>query len=153
MSKFTIPYFAKKQSIQPPLTMDEDSVKEGIDKLEDEDQKLELKTIMKKWVESDNEIREMTQLLKEKRQLNREYSGQLMKVIKRMDIQMVDLNNGHVSYVEKNQKQSITKYFLLDVFTKYFNGNRVEAQKLHNFIDENRQIITKPVLVRKIASK
>jgi hypothetical protein len=114
------------------------------------DEKQILKKMIQKWVTNDNEMRALNTELKKKKILNMEYTQQLMTIIKHLEIQTVDINNGYISYVQRNQKKPITKKYLTDIFTKYYNGNAEEAVRLNNYINENREITTKEVLVRKI---
>lgn len=116
----------------------------------DENYKDSLKIIIQKWVTTDNEMRILNIELLKKKKLNKEYTEQLLFLIKKLEIETVDINNGYISYVKRNKKQPITKKILNDVFTKYYKGNVEEVERINNFITDNREIITKEFIIRKI---
>jgi CxxC motif-containing protein len=131
-----------EESVKGDISVDGDSIM-------NEDKK-NLKKLIQKWVINDNEMRALNAELKKKKELNAQYTKELMTAIKRLEIQTVDINNGYISYVQRNQKKPITKKYLTDIFTKYYSGNKEEADRLNNYINENREITTKEILVRKI---
>jgi hypothetical protein len=109
-----------------------------------------LKAAIQRWVKNDNEMRILNTELAKKKKLNKEYTDQLLHLIKQLEIQTVDINNGSISYVQRNQKKPISKKLLNDVFTKYYKGNIEEVERINNFITENREVVTKEMIVRKI---
>jgi hypothetical protein len=114
------------------------------------DDKVLLKEAITKWVNNDNDIRELMMELAKRKKLNKEYTQNLMKLIKKTEIETVDINNGSISYVQRNQKKAITNKWLNDVFIKYYNGNMEQVNQIINFMMEHREISVKEIIVRKI---
>jgi hypothetical protein len=109
-----------------------------------------LKTILKQWVVNDNTSRALSAELAKKRKVNKELTQRLLEVIKRLDIETVDINNGYISYVKKTQQKGLSKKLLNEIFTKYYRGNIDEVQRMTNFINDNREVTVKETIVRKI---
>jgi hypothetical protein len=108
-----------------------------------------IKTI-KEWVRLDNDIRK---LKKEERLRNDEkknVSKMLIDIMKSNEIDAFDIKDGQICYTKKNIKKPITKKALLDVLSKYFNGDSMKAAELNEFISENREEVTQETIVRKI---
>ena len=109
-----------------------------------------LKEAITKWVNNDNDIRELMVELAKRKKLNKEYTQNLMELIKKTEIETVDINNGTISYIRRNQKKAITNKWLNDVFIKYYNGNMEQVNQIINFMMEHRETSVKEVIVRKI---
>jgi len=116
----------------------------------DDEDKDTLKEAIKKWVNNDNEMRALNEEMAKRKKLNKEYTENLMKLIKKTEIQTVDINNGSISYVQRNQKKPITNKLLNDVLIKYYNGDMEEVNRITNFIMDHREISVKEIIVRKI---
>jgi len=116
----------------------------------DDEDKDTLKEAIKKWVNNDNEMRALNEEMAKRKKLNKEYTENLMKLIKKTEIQTVDINNGSISYVQRNQKKPITNKLLNDVLIKYYNGDMEEVNRITNFIMDHREISVKEIIMRKI---
>jgi hypothetical protein len=132
---------------QKNMTDIEDKTDNSLVDLNDKDI---LKLTIQKWVANDNEMRLLNDEITKKKKLNKEYTQELLNLIKNLDIETVDINNGYISYVKRNQRKPITNKLLTDIFTKYYNGNLEEVERINNFIKDNREISTKETIVRKI---
>jgi hypothetical protein len=115
-----------------------------------QDNKMKLKSIIQKWVINDNEIRTINEELLKKKKLNKELTEELLFIIKELEIETVDIKDGYISYVKKNQKKGISNKLLKSIFTKYYNGDTNEIERINDFIEENREITVKEYIVRKI---
>jgi hypothetical protein len=107
-------------------------------------------TNIKKWVKLDNEIRaikkEETKRKNEKKQLNED----LISLMKSNEIDCIDIKDGQICYNQKSVKKPITKTYLLNILSKYFEGDLEKAENANDFILNNREEVIKETIVRKI---
>jgi hypothetical protein len=105
---------------------------------------------IKDWVKIDNEIRLLNIELSKRKIEKKKISDVLIQTMKTNEIDVFDINNGKIIYSKKTVKKPITKKVLLDILSKYYDGNIDEAEQVNNFILDNREIVTKESIVRKI---
>ena len=107
-------------------------------------------TNIKKWVKLDNEIRaikkEETKRKNEKKQLNED----LISLMKSNEIDCIDIKDGQICYNQKSVKKPITKTYLLNILSKYFEGDLEKAENANDFILNNREEVIKETIVRKM---
>lgn len=113
--------------------------------------KTQLIQIVKEWVRIDNEIRQLQKEISIRRQDKKLMNEQLMETMKTNDIDCFDLNDGKICYTKKNIKKPINNKILLDILTKYYNGDISQASEINNFINNNRIEVTKENITRKIS--
>lgn len=113
--------------------------------------KNQLIKIVKEWVRIDNEIRQLQKEISTRRQDKKKMNDQLMETMKSNDIDCFDLNDGKICYTKKNVKQPINNKVLLDILTKYYNGDLSQASEINNFIKDNRIEVTKENITRKVS--
>lgn len=94
---------------------------------------------IKEWVKMDNEIRELKKQEKTRKKKQDELSKKLMEIMKSNEIDEFDINQGKIIYKKKNVKKPITKKNLLEILSKYYNGDLTSASKLNTFIMDNRE--------------
>ena len=73
-----------------------------------------------------------------------------MTIMKDHEIDCVDIKDGQICYNKKNVKKPITKKYLLQILSKYFDGDIDRAEDANDFILENREEIVKESITRKI---
>ena len=115
-------------------------------------QEILIKTVQE-WVQTDNEIRTLKSELNKRNKVKKEVSLKLMNIMKQNEIDCFDLKDGQISYVQRNIKKPITKKMLLEVLSKYYQGDIGKALEVKDFIDENREEYIKESIERKIANK
>lgn len=115
------------------------------------DTKNELIQTVKDWVRIDNEIRQLQKEISTRRLDKKRMNTLLMDTMKSNDIDCFDLNDGQICYTKKNIKKPINNKILLDILTKYYNGDLDQASEINNYIKENRTEITKENISRKIS--
>jgi len=113
--------------------------------------KTQLIQIVKEWVRIDNEIRQLQKEISIRRQDKKLMNEQLKENKKKNNIDCFDLNDGKICYTKKNIKKPINNKILLDILTKYYNGDISQASEINNFINNNRIEVTKENLTRKIS--
>jgi hypothetical protein len=115
------------------------------------DNKNQLIHTVKEWVRIDNEIRQLQKEISTRRQEKKLLNDQLMETMKSNDIDCFDLNDGKICYTKKNVKKPINNKLLLNILTKYYNGDISQASEINNFINDNRTEVTKENITRKIS--
>jgi len=113
--------------------------------------KNQLIQIVKEWVRIDNEIRQLQKEISTRRQEKKKKNDLLMETMKSNDIDCFDLNDGKICYTKKNVKKPINNKVLLDILTKYYNGDLSQASEINNFIKDNRTEVTKENITRKVS--
>lgn len=94
---------------------------------------------IKEWVVLDNEIRELKKQEKTRKSRQCDLSKTLMGIMKSNDIDEFDINKGKIVYKKKNVKKPINKKNLLEILSKYYNGDLTSASKLKTYIMDNRE--------------
>jgi hypothetical protein len=114
--------------------------------------KEELMQTLKEWVKKDNEIRQLqkqqTMLKNEKKQI----SVSLLDVMKRNEIECFDINDGKILYNKKNVKKPISQKKMIELLSRYYDGDLLKATEINNFLLDNREEVVKETIVRKITS-
>lgn len=113
--------------------------------------KEQLINTIKEWVKIDNEIRTLQNEIKVRKSSQKKISELLIQIMKENEIDCFDLNDGQICYNKKNIKKPITKGALLNLLSKYYNGDFIKANELNSFIMENREEVTKETISRKIS--
>jgi len=115
--------------------------------------KEQLKNSIKEWVKIDNEIRTLNEELAKRKKEKKERSSELMNIMKKNEIDCFDIKNGQIMYSKKNIKKPITKKMLMDVLSKYYQGDVTKATDVNNFILDNREEVVKETIIHKISKE
>lgn len=108
-----------------------------------------IKTI-KDWVKLDNDIRKLQKEMANRKSEKNQISTSLIDIMKKNEIDCFDINNGQICYNKKNIKKPITKKILLNVLSKYCNGDLLKASEINNFILDNREETVKESITLKL---
>ena len=101
-----------------------------------------IKTI-KDWVKIDNEIRSLQEEIKKRKEKKKQISESLITIMKQNEIDCFDIKDGQICYTKKMVKKPITKGILMNILSKYFEGDTMKANEMNTFIMENREETTK----------
>jgi hypothetical protein len=107
---------------------------------------------IKEWVKLDNEIKALQSELKTRKNKQKKVADLLMETMKNENIDGVDLNNGkeQLCYSKRTVKKPITKTILLNILSKYYNGDSEKASEVNTFILENRgENIKESIILKK----
>jgi hypothetical protein len=116
------------------------------------DQKEQLIKNIKDWVRIDNEIRTLQKELASRKTEKKNISNSLIEVMKKNEIDCFDTkSDGQIVYSKKNVKKPITKKILLNILSKYYQGNSIKAEEVNNYILENREVTVKETILRKFS--
>jgi Family of unknown function (DUF5760) len=115
--------------------------------------KEQLIKVIKDWVKNDNEIRVLQNELRVRNQEKKKITGTLMEIMRNHEIDCFDINDGKILYRKKNIKQSITKSYLMNILSNFYQDDIEKANELNTFILSQRKITVKECIVRKITNQ
>lgn len=78
---------------------------------------------IKEWIEVEKEVKELTSILKDRRQRKRNLTAVLVEIMKNNDIDEFDVNSGKLVYTKNKVKSSLSKKHLISSLGDYFKDN------------------------------
>lgn len=93
---------------------------------------------IRKWVKIENEIKNLKKEQNTRKKIQKEISSEIMDVMKKNEIDEFTIKNGKLVYSKQNVKKPITKKYLFDILSKYFDDED-KAGEVNTFIHENRE--------------
>jgi hypothetical protein len=114
------------------------------------DSKDKLIKSIQEWVKLDNEMRKLKNEIKTRKTAQDQLTSALITTMKTNEIDEFNINNGKLTYLNKTVKKPITKKSLLDILSKFCEGDITQATEIKNFILDNREDVVVEKLVRKI---
>jgi len=112
--------------------------------------KEQLITSVREWVKIDGEIKRLQKEIKIRRERKKQITGSLVDVMKNNEIDCLDLNDGQLLYSKNKVKAPITKKSLYEILGKYFNNDKEKTELMAQYILDNRNVIEKENIRRKI---
>jgi hypothetical protein len=114
--------------------------------------KAELVQLIKDWITTDNEIRELNKQAKQRKDKLKKVSQNLINTMKENEIDEFNVKDGKIMYSKTNVKKPITKKNLMSILSKYYKGDISQAIEMNNFILENREEVVKESIKRTIVN-
>lgn len=111
-----------------------------------------LKRQIRDWIALDNDLRRMKKQIRQRTEDRDRITAGLMDSMKRRNIDMVNLADGHLRYESRKVKKPVTQKMLLNLLATYFGGDVDEANKVNTFILDHREETVRETLVRKITT-
>jgi hypothetical protein len=111
-----------------------------------------LKRQIRDWIALDNDLRRMKKQIRQRTEDRDRITASLMDSMKRRNIDMVNLADGHLRYESRKVKKPVTQKMLLNLLATYFGGDVDEANKVNTFILDHREETVRETLVRKITT-
>jgi len=111
--------------------------------------KEELINVIRGWVKTDNEIKQLQCELKNKKNEKKAITEQLVEIMKTNEIDCFDINEGKLVYKQNKSKAPLSKKHLLQSLTKYFPESKGEVDKICAFIMDTREDRIKENIERK----
>ena len=105
---------------------------------------------VRNWVKLDNEIRTLKKEENNRKKEKKEINNALIELMKDTEIDCIDIKDGQLCYSKKNIKKPITKKALLNILSKYFEGDVERAEDANQFILDNREEVVKETITRKL---
>jgi hypothetical protein len=115
--------------------------------------KAELVQLIKDWITTDNEIRELNKQAKQRKDKLKKISENLINTMKENEIDEFNVKDGKIMYSKTSVKKPITKKNLMSILSKYYKGDISQAVEVNNFILENREEVVKETIKRSIVNK
>jgi hypothetical protein len=114
------------------------------------DTKEELIQKIKEWLKIDNDIIRLNKDLKELKKKQKILTNTLVNVMKTNQLECVDINGGKILYKKSISKKPINSKMLLNTLKTFFSTNPSTADEVTEYILNNREIIIKETIKRKI---
>jgi hypothetical protein len=105
---------------------------------------------IKEWIKMDNEISRLRAELKEKNNIKKQLTTNLVHVMKTNTIDCFDINGGALIYKKNKVKKPINGKTLLSILKNYYKEEPEMAEELTKHIMENREEQVKEIIKRKI---
>lgn len=108
-----------------------------------------IREIVKNWVTLDNETKTLQKEVNSRKKEKAELSKQLIGIMKESNTECFEMKNGVLLYTTKNVKKPITKKVLLEILSKYYNGDYMKATEVNDFILSNREEVVHESIIHK----
>ena len=100
-----------------------------------------LSQTIKSWMQIDKEMSMLQKELKERRKKKNDLTNKLVEIMKKNEIDCVDISDGKIIYTQNNTKAPVNKKHLMDCLDKYFaNNSSIPTDEIVNFILDNRAV-------------
>ena len=101
--------------------------------------KEELINLIKEWIDADNNIKKLQDVVKVKKEQKKNLTEDLLKIMKENEIECFDINKGKLLYTQRKTKKAVSKKTLLETLNNYFKDNEGLATDLTSFILDSRE--------------
>jgi hypothetical protein len=105
---------------------------------------------IKEWIKIDNEISKLRAEIKERNQLKKTLTSDLVTVMKTNQIDCFDINGGALVYKTSKVKKPINGKMLLKTLQEYYKSDTNTAEDLTKYIMSNREEHVKETIRRKV---
>jgi hypothetical protein len=112
--------------------------------------KEQMVTHIKRWIQYDNEIKKLQDELKNKKDLRKQHTSQLVEIMKTNEIDCFDVNNGKLIYTKTKVKPPLNKGQMIQALMKYYNNDEVRVRELGEHLMSARQEKINETIRRKI---
>jgi len=105
---------------------------------------------IKKWVEIDNNIKSLSQQLKELRNQKNNYNTDIINYIQNNNLEnaTIKIGNGKLKFIDINQQQPLTYKFIYEKLYYYFGNDKEKALDIINYLKSGRNIKTSKEIKR-----
>ena len=110
----------------------------------------ELLENVKTWLNIDNEIRTLQKEIKNRRKIKKQLTGNLVDIMKKSDIDQLNIPDGQLIYKKNKTKAPLSKKHLLKSLSLYFKNDARMVGELGKFIMNSREEKEKENIKRKI---
>jgi len=105
---------------------------------------------IKKWIQYDNDIKQLQSDLKEKKESRKQYTERLVDIMKSNEIDCFDLNNGNLMYSKTKVKTPLNKSQMVQALMEYFNNDEPRVRELEDKLMSARKEKVTETIRRKI---
>lgn len=112
--------------------------------------KEEMITHIKKWMQYDNDIKQLQNELKTKKESRRQHTEQLVNIMKNNEIDCFDVNNGKLLFSRTKVKTPLNKSQMVQALMEYFNNDEPRVRELEDRLMSARKEKITETIRRKI---
>lgn len=112
--------------------------------------KQELIQTVKKWVYLDNQIKQMSNMLKQLRKDKKKHNENMIDMMKANHIDNFELKDGQIQYKKYASRETLTQKRLLEILSNHPQLQSEQVEVLNGYIYENRRVVEKDAIVRKM---
>tara|TARA_B110000305_G_C18950202_1_gene407985 strand:+ start:28 stop:372 length:345 start_codon:yes stop_codon:yes gene_type:complete len=105
---------------------------------------------VKTWLTIDNDIKKLQKAIKEKRNLKKELTDNLVDIMNQRDIDCMNTAQGQLIKTTKKAKAPLSKKHLIASMQKYFKDDGDKVQELCNYILDSRNVKVSENIRRKM---
>lgn len=105
---------------------------------------------IKKWIQYDNDIKQLQSDLKEKKESRKQYTERLVDIMKSNEIDCFDVNNGKLLYSKTKVKTPLNKSQMVQALMEYFNNDEPRVRELEDKLMSARKEKVTETIRRKI---
>ena len=105
---------------------------------------MSLETNIKKWVSLDNDIKLLSQQIKELRIEKNSYNSSILEYIEEKNLENVTIKigNGKLKFIDVNQQQPLTYKFICECLYNYFDNDEEKVIDIISYLKSHRNIKT-----------
>jgi hypothetical protein len=104
---------------------------------------------IKAWLQVDNELRELQKASKERREMKKQLTHNLVNVMRENEIDCFDVKDGQLMYKRSVTRGPVNKKLLLTTLSTYLKNDK-QAEDLCSFILDSREEKVRETITRKI---
>jgi predicted nuclease with TOPRIM domain len=105
---------------------------------------------IKKWIQYDNDIKQLQADLKEKKENRKQHTERLVDIMKSNEIDCFDVNNGKLMYSKTKVKAPLNKSQMVQALMEYFNNDEPRVRELEDKLMSARKEKITETIRRKI---
>ena len=105
---------------------------------------------VKTWLTIDNDIKKLQKAIKEKRNLKKNITDNLVDIMNQRDIDCMNTAQGQLIKTTKKVKAPLSKKHLIASMQKYFKDDGDKVQELCNYILDSRNVKVSENIRRKM---
>ena len=105
---------------------------------------------IKKWIQYDNDIKQLQSDLKEKKENRKQHTERLVDIMKSNEIDCFDVNNGKLMYSKTKVKAPLNKSQMVQALMEYFNNDEPRVRELEDKLMSARKEKITETIRRKI---
>lgn len=100
----------------------------------------QLPLLIKEWLAAEDELRALSAAVREKRKRATTVRGMILKIMNGGNIGQLNISSGAVTKRTQKTKAPLTKKFIAETLTGFFDGNVEMAKKCAEYLDEHRPL-------------
>jgi hypothetical protein len=100
----------------------------------------QLPSLIKEWMTHEDELRTLSAEIREKRKRAKLVRGMILTIMKGGKIGQLNISAGAVTSRSKVTKAPLSKKFIKETLTGFFNGDAAKAEACAAYLDEHRPL-------------